>query len=81
MNVAKDTPYEATQYDNATGEEYILEGSEQSVMTHKITIGTQQVSQVQVHNAIAKAVNDVVYGKNGLLAKMDGKAKKKKVKY
>lgn len=45
---------------------------------HAIRIGTDDISQVQVHNALAKAVNDLVNGKNGLLAKMDGKGKKRK---
>lgn len=81
LNVAKDTPYEATEYDSATGEEYIMEGSEESVLTHKITIGAKEVSQIQVHNAIYKAVGDAIYGKRGLLAKMDGKVKNNKYKY
>ena len=42
-----------------------------------IHIGSDSVSQVQVHNALAKAVTDVVNGKNGILAKMDGRAKRK----
>lgn len=45
---------------------------------HFIRIGAADISQVQVHNALAKAVHDVVNGKNGLLAKMDGKGKVKK---
>ncbi len=40
-----------------------------------IRIGANDVSQVQVHNALAKAVKNVVNGKNGLIAKMDGRAK------
>ena len=43
-----------------------------------IRVGTVDVSQVQVHNALSKAVYDVVNGERGLLAKMDGRAKKKR---
>ena len=81
LNVAKDTPYEATEYDSTTGEEYIMEGSEQSVLTHTLTIGAESVSQIQVHNAIYKAVGDAIYGPRGMLAKMDGKVKNNKYKY
>lgn len=42
-----------------------------------IRIGSDSVSQVQVHNALAKSVTNAVYGKNGILAKMDGRAKRK----
>ncbi len=42
-----------------------------------VFIGKDAVSQVQVHNALAKAVDDAVNGSNGILAKMDGKAKRK----
>ena len=77
LNVLKDTPYETTGYDAATGEEYIMEGQENSVLSHKVTIGTEQVSMVQMHNAIAKAVTDAIYGDFGLITKMDGKGKKR----
>lgn len=43
-----------------------------------IKFGTETVSQVQVHNAIAKAADDLVYGKEGFLAKLDGKAKRRR---
>jgi len=49
--------------------------------THTISFGTTEVSQVQVHNAIAKAADNLVYGSKGFLAKMDGKAKKKHMTY
>lgn len=55
-------------------DEYSTEGA----YKHTIKIGTSEVSQVQVHNALSKAAYDVVYGDYGLLAKMDGKAKKRK---
>ena len=45
---------------------------------HTIKFGTENVSQEQVHNAIAKAADDLVYGKMGFLAKMDGKAKRRR---
>ena len=77
LNVTKNTPYEGTGYDSMTDEEYIMEAEEQSVLSHKVTIGTEQVSMVQMHNAIAKAVTDAIYGKYGLITKMDGKGKKR----
>lgn len=46
--------------------------------THTITIGTTKVSQVQVNNALEKAVEDAVYGKFGILNRLDGKGKKKR---
>lgn len=45
---------------------------------HTIKFGTENVSQEQVHNAIAKAADDLVYGKMGFLAKMDGKTKRRR---
>ena len=46
----------------------------------KIVIGTQAFSQVQVRNALYKAVGDLIYNKNyGIIAKMNGKAKRRKV--
>ena len=51
-----------------------------TVVQHKITIGTTEFSQVQVRNALYKAVDDLVFNKNfGILAKLDGKAKHRKV--
>lgn len=51
-----------------------------SVRERKIFIGTTAFSQVQVRNALYKAVGDLIYNKNfGVLAKMDGKAKRRKV--
>lgn len=41
---------------------------------YSITIGTQQVSEIQVLNAISKAIRDAFYGKTGLLTVLnDGK--------
>ncbi|MBR2142285.1 CsgG/HfaB family protein [Anaerovibrio sp.] len=46
----------------------------------KIVIGTKSFSQVQVRNALYKAVGDLIYNKKfGILAKMDGKARRRKV--
>ena len=55
---------------------------------HTIKFGSEQVSQVQVHNAIGKAAYDLVGGPQGFLAKLAGqtkwkanfKTKKKKAK-
>lgn len=49
-----------------------------SEKSHTIKFGTENVSQEQVHNAIAKAADDLVYGKMGFLAKMDGKARRRR---
>lgn len=46
--------------------------------THTITIGTTKVSQVQVNNALEKAVENAVYGRYGILNKLDGKGKKRR---
>ena len=41
---------------------------------YSITIGTKQVSEIQVLNAISKAIRDAFYGKTGLLTVLnDGK--------
>lgn len=46
---------------------------------HKIVIGSTEFSQVQVRNSLYKAVIDLVSGPYGIMAKMDGKAKKAKI--
>ena len=38
---------------------------------YKITIGTVQVSDIQVRNAISKAVRDAIYGKLGLMTTLN----------
>ena len=38
---------------------------------YKITIGTVQVSDIQVRNAISKAVRDAIYGKMGLMTTLN----------
>ena len=46
---------------------------------HTIKIGAEDVSQIQVHNALHKAALDTIYNKNfGLLAKINGTAKVRK---
>lgn len=42
---------------------------------HFIHIGSDLISQIQVHNALVKAVYDTVNGKNGFITKIDGKNK------
>ncbi|MBQ7479438.1 MAG: hypothetical protein IJT01_11195 [Selenomonadaceae bacterium] len=80
LNQNKTTTIETTGYDDYTEEEYIAEGEETSTTTHTIRIGTQDFSQVQVRNALYKAVDDLIFNKNyGVLAKMDGKWKRRKV--
>lgn len=37
-----------------------------------ITIGTAEVSAVQVRNALSKAVRDAIYGKDGILTRLNG---------
>ena len=49
------------------------------VEEYKITIGTVQVSDVQVRNAISKAVRDCIYGNMGLMTTLNG-GKKLKIK-
>lgn len=67
----------------ANTDEYSLESESVNISTttsmkHTIKIGTATVSQEQVHNALYKAVHDTLYGKFGLLTKMDGKGKVRK---
>ena len=78
MNKTKTTTTETTG-STSDGEEFIQEGQDISTVSHTIKIGAYQFSQVQVRNALYKAVNDLVNGKYGLLAKLDGTAKKRKV--
>lgn len=71
---SKTTPTEMTGYDESTGEEYIMEGEETSTDKHTIRIGTKDFSQVQVRNALYKAVDDAIFNKTfGVIAKLDGK--------
>ena len=60
--------------------ESISENPTASFLTHKIRIGTKEFSQVQVRNALYKAVDDLIFNKNyGVLAKMDGSNKRRRV--
>ena len=74
------TPYDGLIIDVKKGQ--AMYGSGEKVNTlelGKITIGTTEVSMVQVHNAIEKAVEDLIYGKDrGLITKIKGEAKVQK---
>ena len=66
---------EGEYYDEGEGGGYTTR-----TVTHRFTIGGQGYSMVQVRNALYKAAVDAVYNKNyGVLAKLDGKAKRRKV--
>ena len=79
LNRTKTNSIETTGYDESTDEEYIMEGEETTTDTHTIRIGTEDFSQVQVRNALYKAVDDLVFNKTyGIVAKMDGKNRDKK---
>ena len=71
---------EVTVTDDESGIESVSEGSTTSFLTHKIKIGAKEFSQVQVRNALYKAVDDLIFNKNyGILAKMDGSGKRRRV--
>ena len=66
--------------DDNEGIEDVVDNPTSSVESYKIRIGSQEFSQVQVRNALYKAVYDLVYNKNyGVITKLDGKAKIRKV--
>ena len=44
---------------------------EEESLDYKVTIGTVQVSDIQVRNAISKAVRDAIYGKMGLITTLN----------
>lgn len=68
-----------SSYNSETGETEEVEIEQTSGAMHTIKIGTENVSQIQVHNALYKAAEDVVYNKQwGLLAKIDGRGKRHK---
>lgn len=46
---------------------------------YKVTIGTKEVADIQVRNAISKAVRDCIYGNMGLMTTLNG-GKKLKIK-
>lgn len=66
--VVKNPMYETNEYGER--QEYIDE--EISTIDHSIKFGSEQVSQVQVHNALGKAAYDLVGGEQGFLAKLSG---------
>ena len=45
---------------------------ERETEDYVVTIGTVEVSDIQVRNAISKAVRDAVYGKTGLMTVLNG---------
>ena len=74
LNKIKTSTTEETGYDESTGEEFIMEGENEKKITHTVRIGKLSFSQVQVRNALYKAVDDLVFNKDfGIVAKMDGK--------
>lgn len=71
--------YETTTTDES-GIEMPMEGTDVSTSTQTLKIGGMDFSLVQVRNAFYWAVEDMIYNKKfGLLAKLDGTAKRKKV--
>ena len=71
--------YETT-IETGDGAEDVDEGSNVREVVQTLTIGGKNVSLVQVRNALYKAAVDVIYNKDfGVLAKIDGKAKRRKV--
>ncbi len=61
--------YKWTQTTNYEDEEH----------NYKVTIGTKEVADIQMRNAISKAVRDCIYGKMGLMTTLNG-GKKLKIK-
>ena len=86
-------PDNKNQKSNEDGEEYLDENSgdyydegeggevsDTKTAEYRFTIGGRGYSMVQVRNALYKATVDAIYNKDyGLLAKLDGKAKRRKV--
>lgn len=78
VKVTEDT-YETDAYD-ADGNEVPSLATELTSSEFTVKIGGQDYTLTQVRNAIFKAVDDMVYNKNfGVLAKLDGKSKRRKV--
>lgn len=79
LNTQIEDTYETDTIDDG-GYEIPGEATETKSSSIKVTIGGQDYSLNQVRNAIFKAVDDMVYNKKfGVLAKLDGKAKRRKV--
>ena len=71
--------YETTAVDES-GLETPSEEKDVNIATQTLTIGSDTFSLVQVRNAFYWAVEDMIYNKTyGLLAKLDGHAKRRKV--
>ena len=71
--------YETTATDDS-GIDTVSEDMDVGFLTQTLKIGGYEFTQAQVGNAIRKAVYDSIFNKKfGLLAKMDGKAKIRKV--
>ena len=78
------TAYDAGT-DYSTGEQYVTthvssDGQfsrtrntsyEQDTLDYKVTIGTVEVSDIQVRNAISKAVRDAIYGDMGIMTTLN----------
>ena len=74
-----ESDYETTTTDD-NGLETVSDEKDISTSTQTIKIGSDTFSLVQVRNAFYWAVEDMIYNKNyGLLAKLDGNAKRRKV--
>lgn len=65
-----------TSYENAYSEDE--DANTESGYEHIFKFGAVNVSQKQVHNALAKAADDLVFGKFGFLEKLERKAKRKR---
>lgn len=57
-------------YSVDTENKYITYDKE--AINYKVVIGTVEVSDVQVRNAISKAVRDAIYGKTGIMTTLNG---------
>ena len=69
-----------TDTTDANGIPNIDEGKEYRVVTRTINIGSKTITMQQARNALYKAVEDSIYDKKyGLLAKMDGVGKRRRV--
>lgn len=74
-----DEEYETTVTDDS-GTEIPSDEMSSSFATRTITIGSDNISLVQVRNALYWAVEDMIYNKKyGVIAKLDGVAKRRKV--
>ena len=67
-----------TNSDDIYSEENTDADSTGSDYEHTIKIGAVDVSQKQVHNALAKAADDLVFGKFGFIEKLERKAKRRR---